>query len=327
VARYRLPLARFLAPIAFVAACGGDASGPRTPAVASIVVSFPGSALSLGATQPLGAAFLDVSGNPIAHVDSVSWSSSNDAVASIDQFGNVKGVALGGPVTFTVRADGKSATTGAVSVIPDHIAFTPSPSTLAVGATLQLAAVPADFFNAPISGALGSVVWSSTNTSIATVDTTGLVRALTPGDVVISATSAGRTSGLQLELGVPADIDGTWSGAATCGEDCNYPLTFSVLFGRIRSFLETTFTVSCPGGAPSLSPVISGVPNAPVEDNQFAFTASAVAISGTFTGASTMTGAQGSTTISTACPVVPGSSVIVILNATVHATTFTATKQ
>jgi uncharacterized protein YjdB len=74
---------------------------------------------------------------------------------------------------------------------PAHVEVTPSTSSIAVGATKQLAATVLDDNGAVVAN--DPVGWNSSNTGIATVSGTGLVTGVGPGTATITATSqAGR---------------------------------------------------------------------------------------------------------------------------------------
>ena len=77
------------------------------------------------------------------------------------------------------------------SVIVTSIAVTPRVTDLRVGATQQLAAQPLDAKGAPVSG---SVVWSSSDPTVASVSSSGLVTALKAGSTSVFA-SVGNVSG------------------------------------------------------------------------------------------------------------------------------------
>lgn len=71
------------------------------------------------------------------------------------------------------------------------VTVSPSSGTIQVGGTLQLTATPRDQNGNALSGR--TITWSSSNTSVATVTSSGLVRGIAPGTATITATSEGRT--------------------------------------------------------------------------------------------------------------------------------------
>ncbi|QJR36340.1 Ig-like domain-containing protein [Gemmatimonas groenlandica] len=144
-----------------------------------------------GASTIVGTAF-DCKGNSIRN-KKISYSSSNTAVATVTTEGNVIAVGIGGASVSAV-ADGKSASVQ-VTVTPEAAAtvtVTPSTLTLRRTNTRQLTATARNNQNTVIPGR--TFRWGSSNSSIVSVDQNGLLTALTPGTVVISA-EADQTTG------------------------------------------------------------------------------------------------------------------------------------
>jgi len=85
-----------------------------------------------------------------------------------------------------------SATTTASAPVPvASVSVSPASSSLLVGATAQLTAVTRDASNNVLAGRV--VTWSSANTSIASVNSSGLVSAVGAGSTTITATSETKT--------------------------------------------------------------------------------------------------------------------------------------
>lgn len=90
------------------------------------------------------------------------------------------------------RAPAGPSTPTAPAVAPvAAVAVTPSPAAVAVGRTAQLAAVIKDARGTLLSGR--TVTWTSTDNGMARVSPTGLVTAVSPGIVTVTATSEGHT--------------------------------------------------------------------------------------------------------------------------------------
>jgi uncharacterized protein YjdB len=143
------------------------------------------------ASSIVGTAF-DCDGNSIRN-KKISYSSSNTAVATVTTEGSVIAVGVGGASVSAV-ADGKSASVQ-VTVTPEtaaNVTITPSTLTLRRTNTRQLTATARNNQNTLITGR--TFRWGSSNSSIVSVDQHGLLTALTPGTVVISA-EADQTSG------------------------------------------------------------------------------------------------------------------------------------
>jgi Bacterial Ig-like domain (group 2)/Regulator of chromosome condensation (RCC1) repeat len=111
---------------------------------------------------------------------------------------------------------------GGSSAPPSMVTVTPPMASAMVGQQIQLAAT--------IIGGTGSVTWSSSNAAVATVNSTGLVMALSLGQVTITAISGGgsgtaaltTTTGLSFAMvsaGSNHTCGVTLSGVAYCWGD------------------------------------------------------------------------------------------------------------
>src|ERR1041385_146747 len=154
--------------------------------VVSIVVTPAADTVPMGLNTPLTATPKDSAGNPVSVT--VTWLSSNTAIATVDGSGLVTGVAAGS-ATITASAGGQSATS-AITVIPDPVvtvAVSPASANVATGQAVQLTASPQDANAYTLTGR--TVTWASSNTSVASVSTSGLVTGVGAGSATISATS------------------------------------------------------------------------------------------------------------------------------------------
>ena len=120
----------------------------------------------------------------------VTWSSSAPEIASVDDEGNVSGVAEG-EATITVEVGGVKATCNVtvspVSVPVESIVLDPQTMELVVGetGTIHVMISPAD-------ADVQTVNWTSSNDGVATVDAEGVVTAIAEGDAVITAEAGGK---------------------------------------------------------------------------------------------------------------------------------------
>ncbi len=159
-------------------------------AVESITITAAaatGTSIFVGGSTQLTAAILPNN----ASIKTPTWSSSDPSIATVDSSGLVIGKATG-TVTITAAADSMSKTTNIVVNTISVIAVTITPSivqTLAIGGKLQLSATVSPS-NAPNQ----NVTWSS-NSSIATVSSTGLVTGVAAGSTWIYATSSDGPAG------------------------------------------------------------------------------------------------------------------------------------
>ena len=127
---------------------------------------------------------------PNASNKGLQWSSSNTAVATVDGTGLVTAVGVG-TATITVRSLDGSFTDQCVVNVDQYVfipvasvSIDPTTASVSIGAsrTLQAIVVPNNATNQ-------SVVWGSDNTSIATVDTQGIVTGVAIGTTNITATT------------------------------------------------------------------------------------------------------------------------------------------
>lgn len=106
----------------------------------------------------------------------ITWSTSDEDVATVSRNGTVRGVGEG-TATITAATEDASAT---CTVTVSAVTVTISPETASVerGETVQLSATASDD---------GTITWSSSDTSIATVSSTGLVTGVAEGTATITA--------------------------------------------------------------------------------------------------------------------------------------------
>jgi uncharacterized protein YjdB len=131
----------------------------------------------------------------------MTWTSSNDAIATVDASGIVTaGSVTGIPVTITATQGDSIFVPGdtrhsdqTVLIVTDtaltSIAVTAENDTTSIttGSPLQLTAT-GTYGDATTTVITSSMTWSSSDTTIATVDTAGLVTAVGPGTATITAT-------------------------------------------------------------------------------------------------------------------------------------------
>jgi uncharacterized protein YjdB len=169
----------------------GSASVTVQLPIASITISPSLASVNVAWTSTLTATARNANGNAIPGVQ-FTWSSSNTSVATVSATGVVTGVAPGS-VTISASAGGKTGTSSiTVQLAPvDRIVVTPANPSVKEGSTVQLTATLYDARNNVLTGR--TVTWSSSNTTRATVSSTGLVTAKVDGNVTITASSGGRS--------------------------------------------------------------------------------------------------------------------------------------
>jgi uncharacterized protein YjdB len=162
----------------------------KTP-VASVVVRPTHVDAVAGSKTPLTAIAYDAAQNPLTG-RAITWTSSNQSVATVDATGMVTAVAAGS-ATITGTSEGKSdAATVSVTQGPiTTVVVTPDSVSMFATQTTQLAATGRDATGAAIAGT--TFIWSSSNTSVASVSSNGVVTAVSTGTATITATSNGHS--------------------------------------------------------------------------------------------------------------------------------------
>jgi uncharacterized protein YjdB len=175
--------------------------------VTSVVVSPPSPTIEEGGSVQLTATPKDAGGNPLAD-RTVTWSSGNTAVASVNGGGLVTGHTAG-TATITATSEGKSGTATVTVVTPapapvaSVVVAPPSPM-IDVGGSVQLTATPKDASGNPLPGR--TVTWSSGSTAVATVNASGLVTGRAAGTATITATSEGKSGTAAVTVVTPPPV-------------------------------------------------------------------------------------------------------------------------
>lgn len=177
---------------------GGGASAALTLTVVrlvkSIELSSPAATVYAGDRIKLSALALPAdASNP-----NILWSSSDESIAKVDKSGNVMAIEPGKVnITATAEDGGGVFETTELTIIKNvaSISITAPADTMNVGSQLKLSAqvLPANATNK-------AIVWSSGDTSIATVDSDGCVKALETGVVAIVAATLDGSGVLSVKM-------------------------------------------------------------------------------------------------------------------------------
>ena len=175
-------------------ACGDGPTEPTAPPPppppprATTVAVTPASASlsSIGETVALSAEVRDQNGRAMPGAE-VAWASADAAVVTVDAAGLVR--AEGSGTAAVTASSGSASGTASVSVTQSatSVTVTPAEATIGPGDTLRLAAEAFDANGHPVAGA--KFWWSSSDPSVAMVDTTGLVRGIAEVSARITAAS------------------------------------------------------------------------------------------------------------------------------------------
>ena len=182
---------------ATITATAGSASGSATVTVAqevSAVAVMPAAdTVVAGDTLRLTAEATDAAGHPVAGAE-FDWASVDTLVAVVDDAGLATGVGPG-EVEITATAAEVTGRAELTVVVPAPAAIAITPDTVALtalGQTAQLTAEVRDQIGRVMEDE--PVAWTSGDTVVATVDSTGLVTAAANGTVTVTA-MAGEASG------------------------------------------------------------------------------------------------------------------------------------
>src|SRR6266852_1790272 len=191
-----------------VAAGSTRPTTPPNPVVAAVTVSPASASVDVGATSALQATVKDQFGNPMTG-QTVTWSTSNAAAATVNSSGVVTGVAAGS-ATITATSSGVSGTS-AITVtsgpppapVVTTVTVAPTSATVVAGSTTTLQATVRDQNGNVMTGQ--TVTWSTNNAAAATVNSSGVVTGIAAGSATITATSSGvsGTSAITVTSGPP----------------------------------------------------------------------------------------------------------------------------
>jgi trimeric autotransporter adhesin len=170
----------------------------------TISVALSKSTIAIGQTSTATASLRDSSGATVTNKP-VAWSTSNSTVASVNGAGLVIALAPG-TSSISAAADGLTGSQ-AVTVVLAPVAtvvVSPVSASLITGGTFQLSATTFDADNQLLSGR--TVTWSSSNTSVASVSSSGLVTAAGTGSATVTATSEGKTATSAITVSAPPAV-------------------------------------------------------------------------------------------------------------------------
>ncbi len=169
--------------------------------VSKVTVTAPGTSMYVGGKMTAVANLYDAGGAKVTAP--VTWTSSQPAVARVGAAGVVTALAAG---TTTIKATSGSifgslgiTVTSAAPAPVASISLSLTSSSLAVGQTSQVTAVARDALSRILPGL--TFIYTSSNTAVATVSSSGLVKALKTGTATISATSGGKVGSATMTVG------------------------------------------------------------------------------------------------------------------------------
>ncbi len=194
---------------------GGGTSAPPPPAktLISITVTPASPSIAAGTTQQFTATGHYSDNSTQNLTNSVTWSSSSPAVATISNSAGSQGLATGvgiGAATITAASGSVtgSATLTVTATALISISIGPSGPSIAQGTTLQFSAT-GNYSDGSIQILTSSVTWSSSNLAVATISNStgsqGLATALGTGQTTITATLGSQMGQDSLSVNPPVN--------------------------------------------------------------------------------------------------------------------------
>ena len=160
--------------------------------VVSVQISSVELRLTTGERVQLTASARDASGAPLIG-RAIAWTVGNTAIADVDSTGAVTARAPGG-TTITASSEGRSVSAAVfvTSVPVASIVLTPSSTQIVEGQTTQLRAETRSASGVVLTGR--TITYSSANSAVASVSSSGLVTGVSTGSTTITTSSEGRTA-------------------------------------------------------------------------------------------------------------------------------------
>ncbi|HKC72067.1 MAG TPA: Ig-like domain-containing protein, partial [Terriglobales bacterium] len=210
-------------------------------------------------------------------VSGVTWSSSATGVATINSSGLATTVGAGS-ATITAKVGSFTDTTVLTVVAANlvSISVTPTPVSIAIGTDQQFSAIGS--FNDGSTQLLTSVTWSSSASSVATVNSAGLATAVGTGTATITATSGSVSGTAALTVtgatvtsiavtpansNMPVGTTKQFTATATFSDSSTEDVTAVVLWGSskpgVASINNQGLSTSVATGSTTISAVLGSV--------------------------------------------------------------------
>ena len=170
------------------------------PTVATIsLTGAPTTTFFVGTTFQATATPRDASNNVLSAF-AVTWSSSVPAVATVSSTGLVTALSAG-TTNITASAGGKTATISVtVSLVPVNSVSLSLASPAQVGRDVTIASVLRSATGATLTATQRTFLWASTDTTVATVSSSGVVRGVSVGNATITAVVEGKVGILNVAV-------------------------------------------------------------------------------------------------------------------------------
>jgi uncharacterized protein YjdB len=170
-------------------------AAPEPPTLESILVSPVTAEITVGETQQYTATAQYSDNSETDVTDQALWDSSNELIATIDDYGQASGIAAG-TATITATLDGvisNGATltvTAPAPVTLESILVEPETAEITVGGSQSYTAT-GTYSDDTTADITDTVNWASSEPDVATIDTSGLATGVAAGSTTISASLDG----------------------------------------------------------------------------------------------------------------------------------------
>ncbi len=189
--------------VALLSACGGGSSSTPSASATALALSPQTVQFEKDTNYKFTATLTATGGTPEDVSDKVTWTSSDETVATVDSSGLVSGLSIG-TTTITVTYQGKTAYTDTDGVVITGVTMTslqvsPQNSAVAKGLTKQYNAT-AIFSDGSHQDVTSTAQWASSKPNIAEVSAAGLASTKEVGTTNITASLNGLTDSAALNV-------------------------------------------------------------------------------------------------------------------------------
>jgi trimeric autotransporter adhesin len=179
-----------LAPVLGILLIAGCKNFFIPPSLTTVTVSPSTPSVAIGKTQQMIATATYDNGTTDTVTDSASWSTSDNAIATVSSKGLVTGVAKGtATISATLKGISGSTTVTVTVANLSSISITTTSTSISSGQTAQFTA-NGILQNGTTVDLTDSVTWNSSNTTAATIDSSGLATAQSVSSTVTTTITA-----------------------------------------------------------------------------------------------------------------------------------------
>jgi uncharacterized protein YjdB len=237
---------------------------PPGPVVTTVTVAPTSASIVAGSATTLQATVKDQNGNVMTG-QTVTWSTSSAAAATVNSSGVVTGVAAGS-ATITATSSGKAGTSSitvtAVPPVVTTVTVAPTSASVVAGATTTLQATVKDQNGNLMTGQ--TVTWSTSNAAAATVNSSGVVTGVAAGSATITATSSGKTGTSSITVTAVPPVVTTvtiapTSASVVAGSTTTLQATVKDQNGNVMTGQTVTWSTNNAAATVNSSGLVSGV--------------------------------------------------------------------